>query len=198
LKGRKGSVLEIEQLARMPLRSAHLNPYNRVPTPLGLRAPRRTRRGAMAEENGMWINQDSYHHFRPLSPPSFSWKIGTSRVVSEWGRPMDKKSHGYERAKKMRHWRDRRGGMPPSKQPPLPSALAEPLEAWLNTQRRAQLSPATIQTRRLHVSRFLRWCGKRNVTASSGTPASTPPRSTPMSLQTASAASTSNATPGVE
>jgi site-specific recombinase XerD len=78
---------------------------------------------------------------------------------------MDKKSHGYERAKKMRRWRDRRGGMPPGKQPPLPSALAEPLEAWLNAQCRAQLSPATIQTRRLHVSRFLRWCGKRNVTA---------------------------------
>ncbi len=63
---------------------------------------------------------------------------------------MDKKSHGYERARKMRRWRDRRGGMRPNKQPPLPSALAEPLEAWLNIQRRAQLSPATIQTRHLH------------------------------------------------
>ncbi|MDA0767891.1 MAG: hypothetical protein O3A92_13845 [Verrucomicrobia bacterium] len=52
----------------------------------------------------------------------------------------------------MRRWRDRCGGMPPGKQPPLPSALAEPLEAWLNVQRRAQLSPATIQTRRLHVT----------------------------------------------
>lgn len=70
---------------------------------------------------------------------------------------------GWERAKEMRKWRDRRGGLKATDQPYLHTALAALVDEWLTVQRHHGLSKKTIQTRRLNLRRFLEWCWMHDV-----------------------------------
>lgn len=72
-------------------------------------------------------------------------------------------SKGWDRAKEMRNWRDRRGGLKPVNDPYLQTPLGLLVEEWLATQRHQGLSPNTVQTRRLNLRRFLHWCSGQEV-----------------------------------
>lgn len=76
---------------------------------------------------------------------------------------MDRNTKGWERAKEMRRWRDRRGGLKPGRERYLESRLGMKVDEWLGFQRRRGLAGSTIQTRRLHLRRFLQWCCLREV-----------------------------------
>ena len=77
---------------------------------------------------------------------------------------MDKHSRGWERAKEMRRWRHRKGGLKESPHEHLNTALGEALEDWLADQRRSGLRPASIDGRRIHIRHFLEWCWQCHVT----------------------------------
>jgi integrase/recombinase XerD len=76
---------------------------------------------------------------------------------------MKKDSKGFERAHQMHLWREHRGGLPKAAESPLSPAMLLPLKKWLESQRRAGLSEVSIETRRSHADRFLRWCDARKV-----------------------------------
>ncbi len=71
---------------------------------------------------------------------------------------------GWERAKEMRKWRDRRGGLKPGDESYLQTPLGLMVDEWLTDQRHRGLSKNTIQTRRLCLRRFLYWCDSEQVT----------------------------------
>ncbi len=77
---------------------------------------------------------------------------------------MDKHAKGWERAKEMRKWRERKGGLKEGPHEHLRTALGEALEDWVSDQRRSGLRPASIAGRRLHARLFLEWCWNCNVT----------------------------------
>jgi integrase/recombinase XerD len=76
---------------------------------------------------------------------------------------MLKDTSGWERAIEMRTWRDHRGGLQPSDEPYLHTPLGLMVEEWLTSQRRRGLSRNTIQTRRLNLRRFTKWCSTQSV-----------------------------------
>ncbi|MCB1131813.1 MAG: tyrosine-type recombinase/integrase [Verrucomicrobiae bacterium] len=76
---------------------------------------------------------------------------------------MDRNTKGWERAKEMRRWRDRRGGLKPTRERYLGTPLGMKVDEWLGSQRRHGLARTTIQTRRLHLRRFLQWSFTRGV-----------------------------------
>lgn len=77
---------------------------------------------------------------------------------------MEKHSKGWERAKEMRRWRERKGGLKEAPHEHLKTALGEDLTDWLCDQRRSGLRPASIDGRRIHVRLFLEWCWHCHVT----------------------------------
>jgi site-specific recombinase XerD len=70
---------------------------------------------------------------------------------------------GWKRAKQMKNWRDRKGGLKPAHEDYLKSALGVLMNEWLLSQKRRGLSKATIETRRLLLRRFLKWCETMNI-----------------------------------
>jgi integrase/recombinase XerD len=70
---------------------------------------------------------------------------------------------GWERAKEMRKWRDRRGGLKPHNEPYLATPLGLLVEEWLTAQKHQGLSSNTIQTRRFILRRFLQWCSTHQI-----------------------------------
>lgn len=71
---------------------------------------------------------------------------------------MDRHTRGWARAREMRRWRDRKGGLKPRPAEYLQTALGSALEDWISDQRRRGLRKASIDGRRLHLRRFLQWC----------------------------------------
>ena len=77
---------------------------------------------------------------------------------------MKRDERGWKRARRMRKWRNHKGGLKPRDLPYLHTPLGEELEEWTRAQRRAGLRPASYEGRRLLVRRFLRWCSEAGVT----------------------------------
>jgi len=77
---------------------------------------------------------------------------------------MDIHTKGWERAKEMRKWRKRKGGLNYGTHDYLKTALGENLENWLSEQRRSGLRKASIDGRKIHIRLFLKWCWNCNVT----------------------------------
>lgn len=77
---------------------------------------------------------------------------------------MDKHLKGWERAKEMRRWRHKKGGLKAKPHKHLKTALGEALEDWISEQRRSGLRPSSIDGRRTHISLFIKWCWDSHVT----------------------------------
>lgn len=77
---------------------------------------------------------------------------------------MNKHRKGWQRAKEMKKWRHRKGGLKEKPHAHLQTALGEALNDWLSDQRRSGLRPASVDGRRIHIRLFLKWCWDRQVT----------------------------------
>jgi integrase/recombinase XerD len=76
---------------------------------------------------------------------------------------MKRDEKGWKRAKEMKRWRDKKGGLKPGREDYLKSALGVLMSEWLRSQKHRGLSKATIETRRLLLRRFLEWCEIKNI-----------------------------------
>lgn len=77
---------------------------------------------------------------------------------------MIKHAKGWEAAKEMRKRRCHKGGKKALPHEYLKTALGEALEDWLGEQRRCGLRKASIESRRIHIRLFLKWCWNCHVT----------------------------------